>query len=255
MKKTRKKIIENLLYIVVVIAVVIVVWMVAAAVIDSPLILPNLKETGAELVRLLALPEFYRAFLHTLSRATLGFAVSVAIAFFAFFISSLSERAKKLITPFVSILRTLPTMAVSLILLIWVGAKFAPSVLGLLVIAPTIYSSLVARTATVPKELIEVARLNGAKKSKVFAVVIMPTAAAALPETLSSAFSLNIKIVIAAEILMQTAKSLGMLMAQAQAYYMTATLIALVVIAVVVAVLVEIVLNGVLSVLLKRYRD
>lgn len=246
---------KNAVYIAVVIGVTLAVWAIAAAAIGSELVLPDVGETFKELGRMLKRRAFYSALGGTLIRSAIGYAVSVALAFLLFYLSSAFKTAEGLIRPVVSLLRTLPTMAVSLILVIWAGANAAPAILGVLVIAPSVYSSLMASTANVPKELTEVARLCGAGKTKTFWFVTLPTAAAELPETLSSALSFTVKIVIAAEILSQTSKSLGILMAQAQTYYMTATLIALVAAAVVVSVVFEYVLRGVLRLALVRFSD
>lgn len=250
-----KNVAINLAYIAVVIGIALAVWAGAAAAVGAESVLPDLGETFKELGRVLRLPAFYSALSKTLLRSIIGYAVSVALAFVLFYLSSAFKIAAGLIRPVVSLLRTLPTMAVSLILAIWAGADAAPVILGIMVIAPTVYSALVARTATVSRELTEVARICGAGRTKTFLFVTLPNAAAALPESLSSALSFNIKIVIAAEILMQTTKSLGILMAQAQTYYMTATLIALVAAAVVVSVALEYFVRAVLYFSLARYRD
>ena len=254
-KDILKNVAKNVAYVAVVIGLVLSVWAVAASVVGSKIILPDIGETFGELGRILRLHAFYSALVGTLIRSAIGYAVSVALAFVLFYLSSTFKTVAGLIKPIVSVLRTLPTMAVSLVLAIWAGANAAPVILGVLVIAPTVYSALVARTATVSRELIEIAKLCGAGRTKTFLFVTVPNAAAALPESLSSALSFNIKIVIAAEILMQTAKSLGMLMAQAQTYYMTATLIALVAAAVIISVMLEYVVRAVLYFALSKYRD
>lgn len=245
----------GVLYAVVVIGVVLAVWSVSAVAVGSRFIVPSVPETFTELGRVLKLRTFYVGLGHTLLRSVIGFVVSVAIAFLLFFLSNVSRIAAGLIAPVIAFFRTLPTMAVSLVLAIWAGANAAPVILGVTVIAPTVYSALSARTAPIAVELVEVARLCGAGRVRAFWYVTVPAAAAALPESLSAALSFNIKIVIAAEILMQTSKSMGMLMAEAQTYYMTATLIALVAAAVVVSVCLEFVVRGILHVLLGRYAD
>ena len=174
--------------------------------------------------------------------------------FFAlFFLSSAFDAAARIVRPIVSVLRTLPTMAVSLVLAIWTGAKVAPIVLGVLVIMPVLYSSAAARAGTVPKELREIARLCGAGRAQRFFNVTLPYAAGGFSESLPSALSFTVKIVIAAEILMQTAGSIGILMYKAQVYYMTATLLALVAAAVIVSVALEYIARAVLVVTLSRF--
>jgi NitT/TauT family transport system permease protein len=252
-KSKVRKTAENALYAVIVVGLIFAVWSTAAAVVGSEFIMPTVPDTFRALGETLALPSFWRALGATLLRCVLSFAVSVALFFALFFLSSAFDAAARIVRPIVSVLRTLPTMAVSLVLAIWTGAKVAPIVLGVLVIMPVLYSSAAARAGTVPKELREIARLCGASRAQRFFNVTLPYAAGGFPESLPSALSFTVKIVIAAEILMQTAGSIGILMYKAQVYYMTATLLALVAAAVIVSVALEYIARAVLVVTLSRF--
>lgn len=253
MKSKVRKTAENALYAVAVVGLIFAVWSIAAAVVGSEFIMPTVPDTFRALGETLALPSFWRALGATLLRCALSFAVSVALFFALFFLSSAFDAAARIVRPIVSVLRTLPTMAVSLVLAIWTGAKVAPIVLGVLVIMPVLYSSAAARAGTVPKELREIARLCGASRAQRFFNVTLPYAAGGFSESLPSALSFTVKIVIAAEILMQTAGSIGILMYKAQVYYMTATLLALVAAAVIVSVALEYIARAVLVVTLSRF--
>ena len=253
MKSKVRKTAVNALYAVIVVGLIFAVWSIAAAVADSEFIMPTVPDTFRALGETLALPSFWRALGATLLRCALSFAVSVALFFALFFLSSAFDAAARIVRPIVSVLRTLPTMAVSLVLAIWTGAKVAPIVLGVLVIMPVLYSSAAARAGTVPKELREIARLCGASRAQRFFNVTLPYAAGGFSESLPSALSFTVKIVIAAEILMQTAGSIGILMYKAQVYYMTATLLALVAAAVIVSVALEYIARAVLVVTLSRF--
>lgn len=250
-----KKLAVNLLYIAAVIGIVLGVWAIGAYAANAEFVLPDIPTTFDALVVVLQTSVFWRALGLTLLRCVLSYAISAALAGGLFFVGSVSRAASRIIRPIVSALRTLPTMAVSLLLAIWAGANVAPVVLGVLVIMPMLFSALVARTATLPTELIETARLFGAGRARVFTCVTMPYAAAALPESLSTAFSFDVKIIIAAEILMQTAGGLGSLMSISRSIYQTAMLIAYVFVAVIVSVLSEYIIRAVLRVTLKKYES
>lgn len=254
MTAAAKKALINVLYALAVVAVVLAVWSISAAAIGSEFILPDIGQTFAALWQVLLLKSFWTGLCGTLLRSVIGFAIAALLFFVCFFVCNSVHAAARIVEPLISALRTLPTMAVSLILAIWAGANAAPIILGVLVVFPMLYSSVKAHAALVPKELIEVAKINGAGRLKTVTHAVLPYAAGAFPESISSAFSFNIKVVIAAEILMQTANSLGMLMYLAQTYYRTAMLIAFVVIAVILSVAAEYIIRAILSVCLKHYR-
>ena len=249
-----KKIAFNAIYAVCAIAIVFCAWWVASMAVGSQFILPDIGTTFAALGELFALKNFWVGLGYTLLRCAISYAVSVVLAFALYYLCASYVPARRVLSPIVSFLRSLPTMAVSLILAVWARAA-APIVLGVLVIMPYVYSALFARNSTVEKEQLEICRICGANKPREFATVWMPNAAAALPEILSGALSFNIKIVIAAEILMHTARSIGLLMQLASVYLETATLIALVVVSVVLSVVCELILKVILRAALVKYRD
>lgn len=248
----KKKILFNIIYIAAVVGIVFVVWAIAAAVIDSEFVLPGIPETFSALGTVLAGVEFWTGLGGTLLRCVIGYVISAALAFLLFCLCTAFEGAARVFDPLISALRSLPAVAVTLILILLVGGRGAPVVLGVLVIMPIMYSGARASVATVPQELAEVCDMYGAGKLKRLRVLWLPKLNSALPDVLSSAFSYNIKTVIGAEILAQTAKSLGMLMKFSQMYLQTSMLIAYVVTAVVISVLAELIIKYVLKLILKK---
>lgn len=254
MRAAYKKIAFNAIYAICAIGIVFCVWWGASVAVGSQFILPDIGATFAALGELFVLPKFWTGLGYTLLRCAASYAISVALAGGLYFLCASFTPVRRVVSPIVSFLRSLPTMAVSLILAVWARAA-APVVLGVLVIMPYVYSALFARNSTIEKEQLEICRICGASKAREFATVWMPNAAAALPEILSGALSFNIKVVIAAEILMQTARSVGLLMQLASIYLETATLIALVFVSVVLSVVCELIMKLVLRAALWKYRD
>lgn len=255
MNKRAKKHLINALYVCALIAVVFAAWAIGAAAVGDAFVLPSIPQTFSALGETLALRSFWTGLGGTLLRCVISYAISVALFFALFCLSVAFDGFRRFIDPLISALRTLPTVAVALILALVVGGYVAPVVLAVLVIMPILYSSARARVATVQTELIEVCRICGAGRRQVLAAVYLPTAAAGLPDALSSAFSYNVKAVIGAEILVQAAGSLGMLMNLAKVYLMTASLIAMTFFAVVMSVVFELALRAVLNAALAKYRE
>lgn len=255
MSKVAKTIVFNALYAAVAIALVLTVWAAGAAIVGSEFVLPDIPTAFAAFKDILSLRSFWIGLSYTLLRSAVGFCISIALFAVLFYLSTAFTGARRVIEPIISAMRTLPTIAVALILAIWAGGNGAPVILSVFVIMPIMYSAVRARVAAVPKELTEVCRICGAGRYATFKALWFPYAASALPETLSGAFSYNIKAVLGAEILISTANSLGMLMQVARMYYETAMLIAMTLAAVVVSVVSEAILRAVLGIALRRYRD
>jgi hypothetical protein len=118
MKTHRDKII-NLILAVVPIAFIFIVWQIEAKKLNNEFILPNLGKTVGALLALFKEQVFYRSLLGTLWRTVLAFGFSFGVATVLAFISRISKRAEVMISPLVSVTRSLPTIAIVLLLLIW----------------------------------------------------------------------------------------------------------------------------------------
>lgn len=234
-------------------AAIICVWAIAAAIIDSSFVLPTVSETITALSRLLTKSFFWRALAFTLLRALYGYVIAFVLAV-ALAIAALSSKTfAAILSPIVSVMRSLPTMAAALLLSVWTGTQFAPVCLSVIVIMPIIYSALISAKEAISPSLNALADLDGLTKLSRVKNVYLPTAAPIMAETLATAASFNIKLIIAAEIMSQTAESLGTLMRNNQMYLDIAALIALTVAAVIISVAVEALLKLCLKRLCKSF--
>lgn len=225
-------------------ALIFAVWSIAAAIASSHLIVPTVGQTATALWRLLCSSEFWTAFFYTVLRSVFGLLLSFAIAYALAYFSVTRKAVKRFLSPLITVLRSLPTMAVVLLLTVWFPSALVPIVIALLVVMPTLYSGFVA-AAIAEGDLLEIARINGASQRQTFAAVFAPKIGAAIPETLSAAAGLSVKLTVSAEILAQTADALGTLMKLNQIYFETASLIALTVSAVIAAALLQLVVKSI----------
>ncbi|MDE6029894.1 MAG: hypothetical protein K2F90_06220 [Clostridiales bacterium] len=255
MKHAKKTFIINALYIAVAVALIFVAWWAASVAADSEFVVPTIDATFSAFKKVFENPEFWHGLLGTLLRSVIGFAVSVALFFVTFFFATAYDGFKRVAEPIIGAMRSLPAVAVTLILMLVVGGNVTPVVLGVLVIYPITYSTAISRTATLPKELKEICVINGGGRLTMFKSVYLPCLAGGLPESLATTFSYNIKAVIGAEILAQTINSLGMLMKLSQVYLQPAMLVAYVIIAVVISVVLETVIRVTLKLALSKYCD
>ena len=255
MKVVIKKIIYGALFSALAIALVFCAWHIFAEITDNKFIVPSIAQTFGAFKTAIFKPFFWDAIGGTMLRCTIGYCIAFALAFIVYALSAAFAAFRHIIEPIVSIMRSLPAVAVTILLVISVGGEVTPIVLGVLVIFPIMYSAARSRTATVSGELKDVCVLCGASRWQMLKTLDFPVLAGGLPETLSSTFSYNVKAVVGAEILAQTADSLGMLMKLSQVYFQPAMLVAFVITAVAVSVVMEAVLRIVLKICLRRFAD
>lgn len=242
--KERKDKLLNLILPFISVLSIFVLWAVASKEIGSEYILPSVTDTFSALIGLFKEPSFYASLLGTLTRSLIAFSISFALAFIFAVLAITFKYFERIIAPVISFLRALPTIAVVLLLLFWTNSKVAPVIVTLLVVLPTCYTYIKTAFESVDKTTVEAGLVDGANKKQAFLRVTLPQALPAVYSAVGSGFSLNLKLMVAAEVLSATANSLGYMLNVSKAYFEIATMIALVVITVIIGCTIEFLFNA-----------
>ncbi len=220
-------------------AFIFTVWSVAAAVTDNEYILPSVPSVAEEFILLFTQADFYVAFAMTLLRSVIAFACSFCLAFAAAYGAVKSSVFKGLFMPVLRIIRALPTIAVILLLLFWTTSSAAAVIVTMLVVFPTLFSGLYEAFSGIDGEVIEMCRLYKVPRKRVILRVELPAAAPALLSWVGSGLSLNLKLMVAAEVLGAASKSLGYLLSTAKYNAEIPVMIALVAVSVIAGLIIE----------------
>ena len=239
MKPKVKKIIGNICYPLAVVLLIFGVWAAAAYAKGVTLILPTPAQAFHELFAYVQTSVFWRALANSLWRSFYSFLISFALGLAFALLSRFSEAADRLVRPLMAIVRAVPTMAIIFILVIWFSRTLAPVVIAVIVICPTLYSAFLSAILSVDPKLHEMSKVYGVKKRDMLLKLYEPNVAPALFEGAAGGFSLNIKLIIAAEALASTRFSLGGLMQNAKINLEMEKLFAVTVAAIVLSVLCE----------------
>ena len=237
--KDNKIRILNLIMPIISVAMIFLIWAIAAAKVDSEYILPSIRQTAVEFVQLLKSKQFYISLTFTVFRSLIAFVVSFTIAFVLSILSNKVRYAKGVITPIISIMRALPTIAIVLLLLFWTNSKVAPVIVTLIVVLPTLYTHLESALFSLDKTVSEAGRVDGADEKAVFLTIELPQILPAIYSGIGSGISLNFKLMVAAEVISQTAKSMGYMLNVSKVYFEIAEMLALVCFIVILGVIVE----------------
>lgn len=194
------------------------VWQIAYKVADNEYLIPSFSATMREGIRLFGQYSFWRAFDATCLRTLLAFSVSFAAALVLSVVAYLLPAFGKFLAPVVSVLRSLPTMAIILILLIWTTPKAAPVIVAFLAVFPLLYAGMSAALSSVPSELREMSRVYRIPHVKRIFGLYIPCAAPYLLRESAAALSFSLKLVVSAEVLSNTFQSLGGLLQEARIY-------------------------------------
>lgn len=221
---------------------ILFVWTLASVYIDNSLILPNVIETIKALPNLLR-GDLLVALKNTFIRCIIAFSISYILAFIFAFFSQKSRVFEGIISPFIAILRALPTVAIVLLLYFWTTSSIAPVIVTTLVVLPTVYTNLDVSFSSFDKGLLEMCSVFNVSKKDKLKKVIIPQIVPDVLRSIGTGLSLNLKLIVAAEVLSNTANCMGYLMNTAKVYFETASMICLVLIIVVIGLIIETVFN------------
>lgn len=230
---------KNLIFPLAAFALILAVWAIAATVADLPLVLPTPGATFASLLGLLGNAGYWQAVGLSLFRALRSFLYAVALGAVLSVVAASSGIAEKLLDPIVSVLRSVPTMSVILIAILWLGSKIAPVLIAFLITFPLLYQGFLDALKSVDRGILEMADVyRVGKKDKIFRIYLPAVSEGAL-SVIKSTVSLSLKIIIASEVMAQTRQSIGLYMQRAMVTFETAELIAWTVVAVAFSYLLE----------------
>ncbi len=224
------------LFSVLAIAVMWGVWAVAYFTVGNGYVVPSFAETMRELGALLAGTEgrFWPAFANTLWRSVLAWLLAFVLAVLFAAASVASKKFYSFFRPFVSVFRTLPTMAITLMLLIWSTRRVAPVIVTFLMLFPVIYAQLMAAYRGIDGKLFEMAKVYGVSRMEILGRIAVPGMLPAVFSQAGANLSLSLKVTISAEVLVSSFSSIGGMMHDAALNLQVAEMFALTILALIV---------------------
>ena len=118
-------------------------------------------------------------------------------------LSRINNFIYNLMIPIVALLKSVPTMGIVIIALIWLNNDKAPILIGFIIVFPILYEGFIGALKSIDKKLIEMARMYKVSKKNITSMIhgILPL--------MPSAMGLMLKVIIAGEVLGQPAYSIG----------------------------------------------
>ena len=240
----------GVIYPLVAICLLIAVWEIFAAAVNIELIVPDVKTTFSHLFALLGQKTFYKAVGNTLLRSLISFALAAVFAM-ALSLLSLIDAIKKLLSPIIKVMRSIPTMSIILLTVIWLKPSTSPILITFLIIFPIMYSGFFSAITGVDKELIEMSKTYKVPiKNRIFQLYLPQIMPSAL-DNMQSSISFTVKVIISAEVIAQTRNSMGIMMQLARGYLETAELLAWTLAAIALSYLLELVVYGIKKIVVR----
>jgi len=189
----------------------IFIWEVLVKIVDSPLVLPDLKEILISFTKIVSTKSFWLSAASTFGRVLLSFFLSVILGTVLGFASGLSENFRSfLIFPF-TLIRSTPVVALIMVMLFWFPSESLPVICGLLMSLPVMNDSISKAVRNTPNEILEMAQVFRLDFKSRITGIYVPYVKPFFTGSCRTVFSLCWKVVAAGEILSLPRSALGTL--------------------------------------------
>lgn len=200
---------NNYKYILLSVLFIILLWTVSSLIIDNSLVLPGISEVILSLKEILSTSTTYLIILLTIVRLILVVLVSLVIAFILAILSYLSDKFESFIKPLFVILKTIPVIAIIVLLLITFGSKTSPYIMTSLVVLPIMYEGLLTSLKNINKELIDDVKTLSNTNWMVLKDFYFPIILNFIMMTLVQSFGIGLKVMVMGEFIAQPNRSIG----------------------------------------------
>lgn len=255
-ENTFKTILKHNKYTLISVATVMVflaLWELISFLLKKDFLLPRFSEVIKSLFALFGKKEFYVVTGSTLARCLVGFAISFIAGLGFGILAGISKTVRAVFAPLIAFLRTAPTMALTLIIMVCLRSKYTPILIGFIMVFPIIFRTISDSLQNIDKKLKDMLKVYEVKPSHALKYMYIPEIAPLLFGSVVTAFGMNIKAVISAEILAYTANSIGLKMFISGQNFDAPTLFAWVLVALLLSALFEIILSFVQKLVCRKW--
>ena len=210
--KKQKNIIFNILGLL----FVFILWYILSVIYNNSLVIPKIKEVLTALTKLLTSARFYTLFLTMIVRIILTLVCSLVIAIILSILSFISESIHSFLNPIIVIMKTVPIIAIIILLLMSIGMKIAPYVATAFVIVPLVYEMVYASLKNIDSTITEdIKTITGINLTVIFKFYL-PLVFPSIVTSLIQSFGLGLKVMLMAEFISPMRDTFG---AEINRYY------------------------------------
>ena len=235
----KHRFITNIVYPLIGVGVILLVWYIAARAVDIEMILPSPARSFEEFFALLAEADFWVAVGNTIGRTLFCFFLGFAVAAVTASLSAFVKPVKRLLSPIITVLRSVPTMSIILIAIIALRSDESPVLVTFLIVYPLLHASFERALENVDPYAVNMSKVYGVPVYKRIFMLYIPSVLPDVFAASKSNISLALKVMIASEVLAQTFDSMGVNMQIARIYLDTALLMGWTIMAIVLSFLLE----------------
>ncbi|MEI0747545.1 ABC transporter permease [Brachyspira pulli] len=234
---------KNIIYFILGIIIFILLWFFISLKINSEIVFPNILIIIKKLIEIILEKSFYKDLFLSLIRVFITFILSFLLAIIFGILSGIFSSIRYMLMPIINFIRTIPTIPLILVAIIWFDNNTVPIFVSMLVIFPIMYDAVVNGIINVDKNLIEMSlSYNVSLKNQIISLYI-PSIKPYILTAVSQSMGITWKSILAAEILALPSLGIGSKLYESHLYLDTVSLFAYCLIAVIFNGIFEIIIR------------
>ncbi len=223
-------------------------WQLIACVIENNIYLPKINEVLGSLAAIIRSDNFIIIVSSTFFRTCISYGAAMLAAMILGVLCFTYPYFNYVIMPFNSLCKTIPTLVLIVLALIWFDKENAPFIVGFVIVFPILYEGIRECLSEINKNIIEMTKIYEVDiKDKILKIYI-PKIKFYLLSIFVSTYSLTFKVVIAGEVHGQPKYGIGSQIQVEKINFNTCNIFGWIVIILIIALILE----GINKVFLKK---
>lgn len=223
--------------------IIFLIWQISAIAVDSALLLPAPRDVLIAFGKIFVESDSLTVILYTILRLLLGLLFAAIPGILLGILAGLNKNFATFMNPIVTVLRTIPVIALTVILLIITGNVLTPYYITFFMLFPLIYQGVYGAIINIDKELIDVYKLEDNNFLTGLTHCYIPLVSNDIRTASLQSLGLGLKVMIMAEFLAQTDNSIGKAISFARVNLAYDEIFAWTLLLIIIAVLFEVLIN------------
>ena len=214
-------------------------WYILSAIVGKELLLPSPFTVFNKLLNLAVMSDFWVSIALSLLRIFCGCAVGILLGLIFAILASAFDIADTFISPLMRTVRATPVASFIILVLLWAGRNFVPTIISAMMVTPVVYTSMRSSICQTAPDLLEMARAFRFGRIKTLRLIYIPSSLSAFQSSCMNAVGLSWKSGVAAEVLCLPSGAIGTRLYYAKLYLETGELFAWTAIVIILSFILE----------------
>lgn len=219
--------------------VLLILWEIVAIKINNNIYLPKIEEVLVSMGDIIWSPDFVQNVVSSLYRTLISFSIALVLAIILGVLSKQYPFFKNFLSPLNAIGKTIPTMVLVVLALIWFDKDKAPFVVGVAIVFPILYEGIINSLNGIDVKIVEMCEIYRVSTVEKVKKIYIPVIFFYIINIIISTFSLAFKVVVAGEVHGQPRYGIGSAIQLSKMNFDTTSIFAWIVLIAIISVFFE----------------